>query len=306
MYHSIDFFYIDPLTNEGGSKVNTWDDWGLVGSSRPTIAPPKPVTNLVKIVGATKFYNASEILTGYPTFESRTGSIEFIVLNDWNKPDAKRWIDIYNEVCEYLHGHELCCVLEDEPDYYYSGIFSVNEFKSGEYNSNIVIDYELQSYKYNRQLSNVGWMWDPQNFETGVLTESQFAGLEVSYGNILTRDWTGIVSTAPVVPVISILSWTATNLMADECKLVFRFKIRHKNGKVLTRGYTTGDNPDGYTIELLRRDMIIDPTAQTPVFNATAVLPLMTLYDDVFAFEVSTPDQSSEITFDLVFREGRI
>lgn len=302
MYHSIDFFYIDPLTNEGGSKVNTCDDWGLVGSSRPTIAPPKPVTNLIKIVGATKFYNASEILTGYPTYESRTGSIEFIVLNDWNKPDAKRWIDIYNEVCEYLHGHELCCVLEDEPDYYYSGVFSVNEFKSGEYNSNIVIDYELQPYKYNRVESNKGWIWDTMNFETGILTESQFAGLEVSYGNTLTRDWTGIVSTAPVVPTILINSWTCASPTEDNCNLKFSFIIKHKNGKVTTRG-TSEDN---YTIELKRRDMVIDPTEQTLRFRDTAVLPLLTLYDDVINFTASTDDQSSEITFDLVFREGRI
>lgn len=302
MYHSIDFFYIDPLTNEGGSKVNTWDDWGLVGSSRPTIAPPKPVTNLIKIVGATKFYNASEILTGYPTYESRTGSIEFIVLNDWNKPDAKRWIDIYNEVCEYLHGHELCCVLEDEPDYYYSGVFSVNEFKSGEYNSNIVIDYELQPYKYNRDESNKGWIWDTMNFETGILTESKFAGLEVSYGNTLTRDWTGIVSTAPVVPTILINSWTCTNPMEANCNLKFSFIIKHKNGKVTTRG-TSSDN---YAIELKRRGMVIDPTEQTLRFKDTAVLPLLTLYDDVINFTASTDDQSSEVNFDLVFREGRI
>lgn len=302
MYHSIDFFYIDPLTNEGGSKVNTWDDWGLVGSSRPTIAPPKPVTNLIKIVGATKFYNASEILTGYPTYESRTGSIEFIVLNNWNKPDAKRWIDIYNEVCEYLHGHELCCVLEDEPEYYYTGVFSVNEFKSGEYNSNIVIDYELQPYKYNRAEANKGWIWDITNFETGILTESQFAGLEVSYGNTLTRDWTGIVSTAPVVPTILIKSWTCASPMEANCNLKFSFIIKHKNGKVITRG-TSDDN---YTIELKRRDMVIDPTEQTLRFRDTAVLPLLTLYDDVINFTASTDDQSSEITFDLVFREGRI
>ena len=302
MYHSIDFFYIDPLTNEGGSKVNTWDDWGLVGSSRPTIAPPKPVTNLVKIVGATGFVNVSETLTGYPTFESRTGSIEFIVLNDWNKPDAKRWIDVYNEVSAYLHGQELCCVLEDEPEYYYTGVFSVNEFKSGEYNSNIVIDYELQPYKYNRQLSNVGWMWDPQNFETGILTESQFAGLEVSYGNTLTRDWTGIVTTAPVVPTILIKSWTCANPMEANCNLKFSFIIKHKNGKVTTRG-TSDDN---YTIELKRRDMVIDPTEQTLRFRDTAVLPLLTLYDDVINFTASTDDQSSEVNFDLVFREGRI
>lgn len=302
MYHSIDFFYIDPLTNEGGSKVNTWDDWGLVGSSRPTIAPPKPVTNLIKIVGATKFYNASEILTGYPTYESRTGSIEFIVLNDWNKPDAKHWIDVYNEVCEYLHGHELCCVLEDEPEYYYTGVFSVNEFKSGEYNSNIVIDYELQPYKYNRDESNKGWIWDTMNFETGILTESKFAGLEVSYGNTLTRDWTGIVSTAPVVPTILIKSWTCTNPMEANCNLKFSFIIKHKNGKVTTRG-TSSDN---YTIEIKRRDMVIDPTEQTLRFKDTAVLPLLTLYDDVINFTASTDDQSSEITFDLVFREGRI
>lgn len=300
MYHSIDFFYIDPLTNVEGSKVNTWDDWGLVGSSRPTIAPPKPITNLVKIVGATKFVNVSEILTGYPTYESRTGSIEFIVLNDFNRPDAKRWIDVYNEVCEYLHGRELCCVLEDEPEYYYSGVFSVNEFKSGEYNSNIVINYELQPYKYNRIDSNKGWIWDTMNFETGILRDSKFADWVVTYGAPVNKtDLAGVVSTAPVVPTILIKSWECSNPMAENTNLKFKIRIKDKCGNVRKIGF---DKP----LELKRRDMVKDSHAQTLEFESEAVLPLMVIYDDVIELSVSTDDSSSVVTFDLVFREGRL
>ena len=294
MYHSIDFFFIDPLTNEAGSKINTYDDWGLVASSRPTIAPAKPVTNIVKIFGANKFVNMSESITGYPTYESRTGSLEFIVLNSFNKPDAKRWIDIYNEVSEYLHGRELCMVLEDEPEYYYSGVFSVNEFSSGEYNSMLTIDYELQPYKMNRMLSDADWIWDTFNFENGVIPTNEFRDMNVTAAEgIELTDLAGKIGQMPVSPTIVVSNWTSDTPMNS--KLIFHGEFTYKNGKVKKRDYI-----------LNRADMRNNPDDQTPTFDDEIVLPLFVMYDDCTLLRITTDDQTADITFSIRYREGRL
>ena len=57
-------------------------------------------------------------------------------------------------------------VLEDEPYYYYDGRFSLNEWKSENYNSKVVINYVLKPYKYNIFGESGAWLWDPFNFET--------------------------------------------------------------------------------------------------------------------------------------------
>ena len=298
MYHSIDFFYIDPLTNEAGSKINTYDDWGLVASSRPTIAPAKPTTTLVKIFGSSSFVNISESLTGYPTYESRTGSLEFIVLNHWNKPDAKRWIDIYNEVCEYLHGQELCCVLEDEPDYFYSGVFTVNEFASGEYNSTITIDYELQPYKYSRDWSDADWIWDTFNFETGIIPSGHFRNIIVTGTEAHTdTDLNGKIGQMPVTPEIIINSWTTEVPTISALKFVGYFM--NKRGQVTKR-----------EAKVKRTEFVDNQENFVPV-----KLPLFVMQDECTSLEISVltissegegTDLTADISLNIHFREGRL
>lgn len=295
MYHSIDFFYIDPLTNPSGSKVNTWDDWGLVGSSRPVIAPAKPITNLIKITGASGFFNASEILTGYPTYESRVGSLEFIVLNSFNKEGCKRWIEVYNEVTEYLHGQELCCVLEDEPDFFYKGVFSVNEFASGEFNSTITIDYELEPYKYKRQMSSDDWLWDPFNFVTGVVPTNDFSEWNITTGNPMRKDFSGKVGVMPVCPEINIINWTTDNAGVSAIKFTSTM-VNHRSKKEVTREQI-----------LYRRDMYINPLDPTEGFNNKTKLPLIVMYNDCVNFKAEViSEDTADITFDIQFREGRL
>ena len=80
MYHSVTF----------GDK-NTWDDWKLVAAERPFVAPPTPKTNMVDIPGASSELDFSEELTGYPTYENRTGSIEFTITDQYLSYQEMIW-----------------------------------------------------------------------------------------------------------------------------------------------------------------------------------------------------------------------
>lgn len=139
MYHSVTF----------GDK-NTWDDWHLVPSSRPVFNPPTLKTKTLEIPGGDGVIDLSEALTGYPVYSNRTGSMEFIVVNDFYEPvkTHQEWYEVYSNIMDYLHGQQLQAFLEDDKEYYYEGRFTVNNWKSDKNHSIITIDYDVGPYKW--------------------------------------------------------------------------------------------------------------------------------------------------------------
>lgn len=131
MYHSITF-----------GEMNTWDDWHLVPSTRPIFNPPTLKKKTLEISGGNGLIDVSESLTGYPLYNNREGSIEFIVMNDY-----KNWEEAYSDIMDYLHGQSMRVILEDDPEYYYEGRLTVNNWRSDSKWSLITIDYSLAPYK---------------------------------------------------------------------------------------------------------------------------------------------------------------
>ena len=125
-----------------GSK-NTWTDWFLIPSSRPVFNPPKQKTQYLDIPGASGSLDLSESLTPYPIFNDREGTMEFAVDND-----HREWHALYSEIMDYLHGRTMQARLADDPNNYYEGRFSVNEWKSEPANSVISISYRVGPYKW--------------------------------------------------------------------------------------------------------------------------------------------------------------
>lgn len=132
MYHSVTF----------GNK-NSWDDWHLVPKSRVIFAPPAVKTKYVDIPGANGSLDMTEALTGSPAYENREGTLEFIVVNGYGS-----WADRYSEIMTYLHGKRLSAVLEDDPNYYYTGRFAVDSWGSDGSWSVITISYNVSPFKY--------------------------------------------------------------------------------------------------------------------------------------------------------------
>lgn len=164
MYHSITF----------GEK-NTWDDWRLAPAYRPAFKPPAQKVKTLDIPGGDGLIDLSEALTGYPVFQNRTGSFEFVVMNDF-----KPWHIAYSDIMDYLHGQKLHAVLEDDPDYFYEGRFTVDEWKSEKDWSRIVINYDVGPYKWAVKSSLADWMWDPFSFRDGIIKTVLFKELAIT------------------------------------------------------------------------------------------------------------------------------
>lgn len=140
MYHSITFYDTDGLSR------NTWDDWHLAPSSRPFLAPPVMKTQIVEIPGADGVLDLSTSLTnGRPIFQNREGSWEFIVINGYGT-----WSDRYSEIMNYIHGKIVKVKLETDPEWYYEGRLTIENWASpsdGTW-STITIKYSVKPYKY--------------------------------------------------------------------------------------------------------------------------------------------------------------
>lgn len=141
MEHSITFGEIS-----GGRVVgkNTWEDWHLIPSSRPTVAQAGVSTSQMDIPGRKDGpINSTEFMTGKPVYGARSGSFEFYVDND-----HEYWETIRMKIAAYLHGKKMKMCLQDDPDYYYDGRFSLADWKSEENWSKVTINYALKPYKY--------------------------------------------------------------------------------------------------------------------------------------------------------------
>lgn len=177
------------ISKQTFNGINTFDDWHLMPTSRLIISPPSVKTNYIDIPGANGIIDATEIMTGYPTYENRSGSLEFYVLNGhsvlsnnrrdqtWSKYGL--WNNRYSEIMDFLHGRSMKLILDDDPEYYYRGRMSVNTWKSDKTFSKITLDYNLDPFKYEMFDSTEDWLWDPFSFVDGIIRNRNYYSFTV-------------------------------------------------------------------------------------------------------------------------------
>lgn len=149
---------------------NTWDEWKLmpVKAGKIDFAPPELRYEVADVAGSDDPLDFTEALTGYPLYKSRRGSIRFRFFDNGTSA-RNRFDDIKN----FLHGKKCKVVIEDQPEYYYEGRMMVEELKFSKYGNWAEFDlsYILNAYKMEIGSSDEDWLWDPFNFETGIIRE---------------------------------------------------------------------------------------------------------------------------------------
>lgn len=183
-YHSMLIFrkdYFNPrrlFEDHIPGCVNTWDDWHLIPTSRPVFAYPERKEKIIDIPGSNGSLDLSKSLTSYSMYKNREGTLEFIVANNmWT-----RWIDANSEIANFLSDEEFCIVLLDDLSYYYEGTLEASDWKSNNDGtwSNVTLKYNLYPYKLAIQSSGEDWLWDPFNFETGIIMSDRYKDIQVN------------------------------------------------------------------------------------------------------------------------------
>ena len=142
MHHSITFGDVQNDTR------NTWTDWKLMPESPPVVPSPKPKTNYVDIPGRARGpIDASMLPFNRHTYERITGSFLFVMRDDfWYTPNPR---NLFNAARGWLHGRRTQMRLEDEPDFIYYGMFTVEAPKLGQGPFALQIGFDLEPVRYN-------------------------------------------------------------------------------------------------------------------------------------------------------------
>lgn len=186
--HSISFYKYsgDLISPIGEFLCHTWKNLFLIPTSRPTISVPEVKTIYEDLENVNGSLDFSTIVPKRPVYQNREGTLGFIILryaiksesqavqdtpdgnNILDNPDGNPIMDsgiseyydfasYYSKLCEIFHGKELIMILDDDPDWYYKGRFSLESFQSANdgSGSGITIKYNLEPFKKNKKT-----IWD--------------------------------------------------------------------------------------------------------------------------------------------------
>ena len=227
---------------------NTWDDWHLIPTSRPTFGPPEANMMLVEVPGANGSLNLSKAMTGYVTYKNRSGSFEFLVQTEYW---GGSWTKCYHTIMSYLHGEERHAILDDEPDYYYDCIWNVGSWTNGSKWPTVVLSYSAQPFKKSLHGVSEPWLWDPFSFETGVINNFQPYDSETGVLSPITIDGSLTINIIggdePVAPTfdigtitgsltVALNNGTAYALTANKVNRLYKIKMAGPNNRLVFTG----------------------------------------------------------------------
>ena len=124
-----------------GNK-HSFYDMGLLLKSYPKISPPSPVTNYVEVPGMDGALDLSKILTGYVLYKRRTIEMTFNIMEP-----REHWPEKHSEIMDALHGMEMDIVLDDDPEYCYTGRLTVEGYDPQKVTSGVTITADVEPFK---------------------------------------------------------------------------------------------------------------------------------------------------------------
>lgn len=124
---------------------HSYRDWALVCKSRPKVSPPVPKTKLIQVPGSDKIIDLTQHLTGKVHYEPRTISFEFIMT-----AHRERWADLYSDILDTLHGKTVKIVMDNDPNWYYTGRVTVGDLEAEKVTANLSMTATVEPYKRER------------------------------------------------------------------------------------------------------------------------------------------------------------
>ena len=148
--------------------IHTFEKWGLI-LSHTEISFPEPKKEKVDVPGADGELNFSKSLTGDIKYKNRIITLTFVTTERYDL-----WKALASDIANCLHGQEFeRIILDEDQNFYYKGTAEVNQFKSDKSIGTIVIECNVEPYKYDLTSSNEDWLWDPFSFEDGIINETK-------------------------------------------------------------------------------------------------------------------------------------
>lgn len=147
--------------------IHTYDEWKLILTS-VDISFPDIKTEKTNIPGADGELDFTESLTNDVKYKNRKITFNFVMVQE-----RSLWTSLMSTIANYLHGKDFKIILDNDLNFFYKGRAKVNQFKSDKSIGKIVIEADVDPYKYDLISSAEDWLWDPFNFEDGIINETK-------------------------------------------------------------------------------------------------------------------------------------
>lgn len=145
---------------------HTLDDWNLALGNNNYIGDPQMETTYIKIPGRNGLIDASEAISGRRIFTKRSLSFEVGGIHE-----RLAWDSVISGFRNNIEGRVCRLTLDNDRGYYWRGRVYIKGFdrfrELGTLNLTVP---SAEPYKYSWESSAEPWLWDPFNFETGVIT----------------------------------------------------------------------------------------------------------------------------------------
>ena len=192
------------ITVEGTSNIyHSYDDWGLYVTNTDCIGEPKQYTKYLTIPGRNGQLDLSQAISGRPIFISRE-----IKINLAGTRFRTNWDAVISTFRNAIAGRVCRITFDNDPSYFWKGKVDVKGFESALNLGTFSIEIpEADPYKYDITSSADPWLWDPFNFETGVITQ---IGSKVITGSGSITITHGHMATCPEIVISDKLSESFT------------------------------------------------------------------------------------------------
>lgn len=163
-----------------GTK-HSYDDFGLI-LQKKDLSLPNPKTEKVEVTGRNGAIDLTESLVDEVTFENRSITFTFVVLNG-----LLYWSQALSELTNYLHGRKMQIILDADKTFYYFGRCTVNEFKSERRLATIVVECDCEPFKIEVNGAGMPWIWDTFSFVNGIIHVNEVTVSGSETVNLLNR-----------------------------------------------------------------------------------------------------------------------
>lgn len=157
--------YIDFFDKNNNLILNTFKDFGLLIQSI-TIPEAEIKEEIEEIPGSSDILDYTEAINNDVNYNRRTIPIELSGFKHRNE-----FLTVYSEFLNRLHGKKVKMILSEEPNFFWIGRVSVGDINAYNITRSLTLNVVCDPYKYEINSSADDWLWDPFNFENGIINE---------------------------------------------------------------------------------------------------------------------------------------
>lgn len=130
-----------------GATINgkhTYDDYGLFLTDKIAVSSPEPKLQQIDIPGADGTIDLTDAVTGAVNYANRTITMQFAT-------KTKHHEQLRTQLLNDLHGKRVQIVLDEDPEYYYTGRAVVDLSECNRSSARVTITATVQPYKLRRE-----------------------------------------------------------------------------------------------------------------------------------------------------------